>query len=152
MTLKKKIAVGLVVVLLALQLVPIDRENPPVTGAIDAPAEVVAILERACYDCHSNKTTWPWYSHVAPVSFLVADDVEEAREHLNFSEWDKLPADKRAHAIEEIWEEVKDDEMPLWFYTPLHPDAKLSDADRETLHVWAAANGGDEGDEEASEG
>jgi hypothetical protein len=146
MTLKKKIVVSLVVVLLALQLVPVDRENPPVSGVIDAPAEVVAILERACYDCHSNETTWPWYSYVAPMSFLVAEDVEEGREHMNLSEWDKLPADKRAHAIEEIWEEVEEDEMPLWFYTPLHPEAKLTDTDRETLHVWAAANGG--GDED----
>lgn len=150
MTLKKKIVVGLVAVLIVLQFVPIDRENPPVTGAIDAPANVVAILERACYDCHSNQTEWPWYSHIAPVSFLVADDVEEGREHLNFSEWDKLPAGKRAHAIEEIWEEVEEGEMPLWFYTPLHPEAELTDADREALHGWAAANGADdegEGDE-----
>jgi cytochrome c551/c552 len=143
MTRKKKLLVGLVAILLAIQLVPVERENPPVTGVIDAPAEVVAILERACYDCHSNKTVWPWYSHVAPVSFLVADDVEEAREHLNFSEWDRLSAAERSEAIEEIWEEVEEDEMPLWFYTPLHPEAKLSDADRETLHAWAALKGGD---------
>ena len=141
MSRSKKIVIGLVVVLAALQLVPVDRSNPPATGVIEGPAEVVAILERACYDCHSNKTAWPWYSHVAPVSFLVADDVEEGRKHLNFSEWAQLSASDQSKAIEEIWEEVEEDEMPLWFYTPLHPDAKLSDADRETLRAWAAVEG-----------
>lgn len=143
MKLHKKILIGLVVLLVALQLVPVDRDNPPVTGVVDAPPAVVAILERACYDCHSNETTWPWYSRVAPLSFLVAHDVEEGREHLNFSEWDKLTAEKRAHAIEEIWEEVEEGEMPLWFYTPLHPEAKLSEEDRTTLRAWSIANGGE---------
>lgn len=140
----KKILVGFVVLLLVLQLVPVDRENPAVTGEIDAPPAVLAILQRSCYDCHSNEVRWPWYSRVAPVSFLVAHDVEEAREHLNFSEWDKRSPDKRAHAIEELWEEVESEEMPLWFYLPLHPDAKLSAEDRGTLKAWAMANGADE--------
>ena len=140
----KKILVGLAVLLLALQLVPVDRENPAVTGEINAPPAVLAMLRRSCYDCHSNEVRWPWYSRVAPVSFLVAHDVEEAREHLNFSEWDKRSPEERAHAAEEIWEEVEDEEMPLWFYLPLHPSAKLSSEDLSTLRAWAMANGAEE--------
>ena len=144
----KKILITLVVLLVVLQLVPIALENPPVTGEITAPPAVLAILQRSCYDCHSNEVRWPWYSHIAPVSFLVADDVNEAREHLNFSEWSGLSADDRAEAVEEIWEEVASEEMPLWFYLPLHPSAKLSAEDLATLKAWAMANGAkDETDE-----
>mgnify|MGYP003886132705 CR=1 FL=1 len=70
------------------------------------PAEVLAVLERACYDCHSNETVWPWYTYVAPFSLLAAHDVDEGREYLNFSEWDRLDEEGRRHAREEVWEEV----------------------------------------------
>ncbi len=123
--------------LAAIQLVPVDRSNPPVETEIDAPPDVHAILERSCYDCHSNQTRWPWYARVAPISWLVAHDVEEGREHLNFSEWNRLDGEERAELIEEVWEEVEEGEMPLWFYLPLHPEARLSPGDMETLRDWA---------------
>ncbi|MCB9851060.1 MAG: heme-binding domain-containing protein [Phycisphaerales bacterium] len=126
-------------VFLAIQFVPVERANPAVTGDLDAPAEVKAILKRACYDCHSNETVWPWYSKVAPVSWLVASDVHEGREQLNFSTWASAGAEQKAHRAHEAWEEVEEGEMPLWFYTPLHPDAKLSDADKQALKDWSAA-------------
>jgi hypothetical protein len=68
-----------------IQLIPIRRDNPPATGSVAAPPEVMSILRRSCYDCHSNETIWPWYSRVAPVSWLVARDVHEGRRHVNFS-------------------------------------------------------------------
>jgi hypothetical protein len=125
----------------AIQLVPVDRTNPPVEEEVPASPEVRAVLRRACYDCHSNETTWPWYSRVAPVSWLVASDVEEAREHLNFSTWNRLSPKDRAKGFEEAWEEVEDGEMPLWFYVPLHREAKLTAEDRALLRAWSVAQG-----------
>jgi len=120
------------VALLALsQFVPYgrDHENPPITGepAWDSP-ETRALVKRVCFDCHSNETRWPWYASVAPMSWLVQHDVDEAREHLNFSEWDK----PQRHA-DEAAEEVEEGEMPLWFYLPLHSDARLSDEEQAAL-------------------
>ncbi|MEQ8768326.1 MAG: heme-binding domain-containing protein [Planctomycetota bacterium] len=147
---KKRILIVLVVIVLGIQLVPVDRSNPAVAGTIDAPPEVQDILKRACFDCHSNETKWPWYSYVAPVSWLVADDVEEGREHLNFSEWSKASEKDRRHMIEEVGEEVEEGEMPLDKYVWLHSEADLTDAEKQTLVTWAKQNGGekDEAEEE----
>ncbi len=133
----KLIGVGLLIALIAIQFVPVDRSNPPTTLEISAPAEVLSILKRSCYDCHSHATKWPWYSYVAPVSWLVAHDVEEAREELNFSTWDQYDAKKQAHKIEEIWHEVEEGEMPLTGYLYVHSDATLSDKDKAILKAWA---------------
>ena len=130
---------GLAAAFLAIQLVPVARENPPVEGDVEAPAEVASILRRACYDCHSHETRWPWYSRVAPVSWIVASDVRDGRRHLNFSRWNRLDEGKRAHALEEIVEEVQTGEMPLKAYRVTHPGAELTAADVETLRGWAGA-------------
>jgi len=124
----------------AIQLVPIDRSNPPVESEISAPPEVREILERACYDCHSHETVWPWYGYLAPASWLLAYDVGEGREHMNFSTWNRYTPKKQAKKLEEIPEEVDEGNMPPWFYLPLHPEARLDDADRETLRRWAQAS------------
>lgn len=129
---------GLVAVFVGIQFIPVDTTNPPVTANVEAPAEVKTILQTSCYDCHSNQTRWPWYSRIAPISWLIAHDVQEAREHLNFSEWDRLGADERGEMIEEIWEEVEGGEMPLWFYLPMHPEARIEDRDRQILKTWAS--------------
>jgi hypothetical protein len=118
------------------QLVPVSRTNPPIEREVDAPPEVRALLERSCYDCHSHASRWPWYSWVAPVSWLVAHDVSEAREHLNFSTWGRYDAAERGENLEEIAEVLEEGEMPPWFYLPLHPDARLSDAELATLRAW----------------
>jgi hypothetical protein len=131
---------ALAVVIVLIQLVPVDRTNPPVEQEVAAPPEVRSVLARSCYDCHSHETVWPWYSRIAPVSWLVAHDVEEAREHLNFSTWNRLDAGKRAEALEEIWEEVSEGEMPLWYYLPLHPGARLSRQDLELLRGWTGGS------------
>jgi hypothetical protein len=122
---------------LAIQLVPIRRSNPPVEAEVPAAEEVRSILRRACYDCHSNETRWPWYSRVAPVSWLVAHDVREGREKLNFSTWNRLSTKKQVEALHESWEEVEEGEMPPWFYLPPHPDAQLSTRDRAALREWS---------------
>ncbi len=120
-----------------LQLIPVDRTNPPVEREIAAALPLKSILKRACYDCHSNETVWPWYSRVAPVSWLVAWDVKEGREELNFSTWNRYDAEQRGKKLRESWEEVEEGEMPPWFYVALHPEARLSDRDRQILRAWA---------------
>ncbi len=136
-----KVVLGAIGVLALMQLGQCQRTNPPVTGEIDAPADVKAILHRACYDCHSNLTRWPWYAHVAPIAWLLHDDVTEGRRHMNFTEWDKLTPEKRQQRIGECGDEVKSGDMPPWFYLPLHPPAKLSDADKALLEQWSASGG-----------
>ena len=114
-----------------IQLVPYGRPtaNPPVRvePRWNAP-ETRELAVRACFDCHSNQTHYPWYSYVAPVSWLVQKDVVEGRAKLNFSEWD-LPQ-REAH---ESAEEVQKGEMPPAIYLPTHPEARLSDAEKQAL-------------------
>ncbi len=132
----KRILLFVVVGLILIQVVPVDRSNPPVTGEISAPDPVMAVLRSSCYDCHSNDTRWPWYSRVAPVSLRISRHVREAREHLNFSEWEGLPMEDRDHAMEEIWEKVEKGAMPLPDYLRMHPEAALTDPQWETLRRW----------------
>jgi hypothetical protein len=120
----------------AMQLIPIDRTNPPVTGEIPASMAVSSILKRSCYDCHSNETVWPWYSRVAPVSFLVARDVHDGRRHVNFSTWTQYSPARQAKAVKEIGEQVAKGEMPMAIYLPLHQHARLSDADKAAIAAW----------------
>jgi hypothetical protein len=124
-------------VLVALQLIPLPRTNPPVESAMPAPPEVQAILDRACMDCHSHESRWPWYAYVAPASWLVVYDVHEGREHLNLSKWDDYSADRQRKKTRAIWEEVEEGEMPLPPYVWMHPEAKLSDADAATLRAFS---------------
>lgn len=131
-----------VLALLALQLIPLNHTNPPIEQEIAAAPEVRGILRRSCYDCHSNETRWPWYSRIAPVSWLVARDVRKGREELNFSTWNRLTPQRQAKALRESWETVAEREMPPFIYLPPHPEARLSDADRSILRAWSAAGGG----------
>lgn len=121
----------LVALVVLIQLVPYGRAhtNPPVkTEPQWNSPETKMLAKRACYDCHSNETHWPWYSNIAPLSWLVQDHVDEGREHLNFSEWDR----PQKHA-QDAAEEVEEREMPLGNYLWLHPGARLSDAEVQTL-------------------
>jgi mono/diheme cytochrome c family protein len=124
----------LLLVLLAavlIQFVPYGRDHTnPAKSAEPAwnSAATRELFHRACFDCHSNKTTWPWYSHIAPASWLVQRDVDEGRRHMNFTEWD-LP---QQHA-KDIAEQVTTGEMPPWFYLPMHPAAKLTAAEKQAL-------------------
>ena len=128
------ILVGLAVVLVAIQLVPVARTNPPVVATVPAPPEVAAILRRACFDCHSNETIWPPQAYVAPVSWLVAHDVEEGRDELNFSDWGPR---QEKRVAKELAKAVEEGEMPPFLYVVAHPGAKLSQDDRALLSSWA---------------
>ena len=130
---------AVVVILIAIQLVPVDRTNPPVVADFDGPAQVRAVIKTSCYDCHSHETTWPLYSRVAPVSWLVAHDVEEGRGLLNFSLWGTYDPARQAKLAKKIWEEVDDGEMPLLMYRLAHKEARLTEAGKSTLHDWSLA-------------
>ena len=125
------IALGVLVVAFALtQAVPYGRDhsNPPVSQepAWDSP-QTRALAVDACFDCHSNQTSWPWYTNIAPVSWLVQRDVDNGREALNFSEWDQ------EQEGEDAVEVVQDGSMPPDYYGWLHPKARLSDEERQAL-------------------
>ena len=135
------VALAVVVLLfLLIQLVPYGRDhsNPPISGEPnwDSP-RTHELAQRTCFDCHSNETAWPWYSHVAPVSWLVQHDVDEGRQHLNFSTW----GHGRQEA-DEMVEIVREGEMPPFFYLPMHPKARLSAAEKEELIQGLATIGG----------
>ena len=104
--------------------------------------KALAILDRSCADCHSNNTRWPWYANVAPVSWLVIGDVNEARHEMNFSEWGKYDQRRRNIRLGQICDLTKAGEMPLSIYTPLHPGSKLSADDVKVLCDWTEAERG----------
>lgn len=146
---KNKIWLAIPVALLAIQFIQPDIRNPPVVAAMDIqqvanpPADVQAVLKAACYDCHSNETRYPWYSRVAPVSWWVANHVDEGREALNFSTFGALSPGDRSEILEEAGEKVTEGEMPLASYTWMHPEARLTAAQRNLLSGWLNANGGE---------
>lgn len=127
---------GLAASFIAIQAVPVERTNPPVEADLAAPTPVKTILRRSCYDCHSNETRWPWYAHVAPVSWLVVHDVNDARDKVNFSSWELMSPKDEANARHETWKEIENGKMPLPKYVPLHPEARLSPEDFAVLREW----------------
>ena len=135
----QRILLALAVIFLLAQFVRPARSNPPVdeTKALQAPPHVQSILDRSCADCHSHRTTWPWYSNITPVSWWLVDHVKEARHELSLSEFGTYEPKKAAHKMEEVCEMIEKGEMPLREYLWLHPSARLSEADKRTLCEWA---------------
>lgn len=135
------LATGFVII----QFIRPARTNPQIDPgeSIEANLQVTpqvgAIFDRSCNDCHSNKTRWPWYSNVAPVSWLVISDVNDARSVMNFSQWGNYDKDKQSRRLRDMCEQVQDGKMPLSIYTPLHPGSKLSADDVKALCDWANA-------------
>lgn len=141
----KWIGIVLVVLFVGIQFIRPARTNPAVDESQTIFAQnhvtpqVTAILSRSCADCHSNKTQWPWYTNVAPVSWFVIDHVNEGRKELNLSEWGRRDRDSQSRKLRQMCEEVKEGAMPLSSYTPLHPGSKLSQDDVKTLCDWVGA-------------
>jgi len=131
------VLIVIVGVFIVLQLIPINQDNPRVIQNVNAPAAIQKILKTSCYDCHSNETVWPWYSRIAPGSFLMTHDVNEGRKHLNFSDFSEMDAFDSTDIAEEIIEMLEEGKMPLPPYLLLHPDARLSDSQIEALIHWA---------------
>jgi hypothetical protein len=136
------VLVVLVVLFVIAQFVPVDRSNPPsdprqsLIATAAPPPPVAAALERSCRDCHSNETRWPWYSRVAPASWLLARDVSEGRSHLNFSEWATLDNRRRTRRLEEVCEEITAGAMPKSSYLLIHPAARLAPGEITAICDW----------------
>src|SRR5712691_6475383 len=134
--------IGLAVVFVGIQFIRPARTNPPVDESQTLFARtqmtppVAAIFNRSCADCHSNKTVWPWYTNVAPVSWFIVNHVNEARPLLNLSEWGKLDRDRQSKKLQQICDQASDGAMPLSTYTPLHPGSKLTPADVKIFCDW----------------
>ena len=137
-----KVAIAALIVLAALQLVPVDRRNPPtdqvrsIFKAESLPPTVETVLRRSCQDCHSNQTQWPWYSYVAPVSWIVAQDVHKARRQMNFSEWAGYSEKKREDRLNGICEQVVNGDMPEGKYALIHRRARVSEDERQAVCQW----------------
>lgn len=135
-----RVVLVLIGIVVAIQLVPYGRNhtNPPAAPepSWDSP-RTRELFHRACANCHSHDTVWPWYSHVAPASWLVQHDVEEARRHFNVSDENKR--DRRGGRAADA---LADGEMPPWYYLPAHPRARLSSAEKEALAAGLQATFG----------
>jgi len=145
----KKVLIGIAVLFLLIQFIRVDKINPPVDPTKDfivmtnAPKEVVEILKQSCYDCHSNETVYPWYFHIAPVSWWAKDHVNDGRKHLNFSVWGDFKEQRKVKKIDECYMEVEEDQMPLSSYTIIHGSAKLTMEQKATLVSWFQSLGGE---------
>ena len=133
----KKAVYVLIVLFFAIQLVPIEKTNPvEIAPIVLTDIKAKAVLDRACMDCHSNNTVWPWYANIAPVSWKIQEHVVDGREELNFSEWGNYSSKKAIHKMEEIVEEVEKRNMPEDGYTLMHAEAKITDQDLVVLKAW----------------
>lgn len=154
---KKKILIGLVALFVLMQFFRIDKTNPPVVEGEDilsmsqASPEIAGILKKACFDCHSNETTYPWYSNVAPISWMVKHHIDEGRDYMNFSTWGKYNVKKQQHKLSEAYEEVEEGEMPMFGYVKMHSEADLSAAEKKQLLDWFKTLAGDGFEEEVEQ-
>lgn len=128
----KTVSVAVIAAVVAIQFIPYgkDHTNPPIVSEPqwDSP-RTKELFNRACADCHSNETAYPWYSNIAPVSWLIAHDIDEGREHFNVSMWGA----QKKNEGEDAAKEIREGEMPIWFYTIPHPEAKLSSSEKQEL-------------------
>ena len=138
----KRVGLAVAALVVVAQLVPVDRRNPPSNSsmAIEAsqklPTPVERVLRSSCLNCHSNRTEWPWYSYLAPASWLIAHDVHEGRRKLNFSEWGTYSAEKREQKLEEICDQVTNGDMPDPKYLWLHRSARPAADERDAVCRW----------------
>jgi hypothetical protein len=131
---------GLACLFVGAQFIRFEHTNPPITGEVPAPAAVEHALRSACYDCHSNETSWPWSARLAPISWLVHYDVIEGRRRLNFSSWDSYRSDPgtQLQKLRNIQKAMTEEDMPPWYYRLVHPGSKLSGAQRNAIVRWAS--------------
>ena len=138
----KKVIILLIVILIGIQFITIDKTNPSADMTKDfiditnPPSELGNVIKSACYDCHSNHTRYPWYSDVAPFSWLIKEHVNNGRRHMNFSIWPDYKEAKKANKIDECIEMIKSDEMPLKGYVMLHEEAEITHEQKMQLISW----------------
>ena len=141
----KKILIGLLLVLVAIQFIrPAKNQSAELSAndisrAYPVPADMQDLLKTSCADCHSNNTVYPWYCNVQPVAWWMANHVNDGKKELNLSEFAAYSPKKQAHKLKEVIEQVKEEEMPLNSYTWVHKNAKLTNEQRLALSSWADA-------------
>ena len=140
---RRRILLIIVIILIAIQFIrPAKNQSTDVltsdiSNVYTVPQNVSAILKKACNDCHSNNTVYPWYAQIQPVAWWLNHHIEEGKEELNFNEFSAYAIPRQYHKLEEVVEQVKEGEMPIWSYTLIHADAKLTDEEKQTLINWA---------------
>ena len=130
-----KVLLGLSVIVGSLQFLPVARPSAPVISEWRAPKAIYTPMRRACYDCHSNETRWPWYSSVAPASWWVVRAVNRGRSELNFSNWNPLYHKKMLRRIEQA---IMSQHQQQGLYAQAHPSAILDDSERKLIVQWLA--------------
>ncbi|MGZ8829834.1 MAG: heme-binding domain-containing protein [Thermoanaerobaculia bacterium] len=139
----KWILLILLIVFVVIQFVRPDMTNRPTNPAhtidsvVTVSPQVAAILRRCCHDCHDNDTRWPWYARISPVSWWLKSHVTDAKKEFSMPEFATYSKKRQARKLQQVCDEVTKGDMPLWSYRPMHPAAKLSDADKQTLCQWA---------------
>ncbi len=140
----RKVLFALLVFLVVIQIFQPRRRNPPVAlsrslpSHVRVPRDVYAALIRSCGDCHSNQTHWPWYGRVAPLSWVITDDVNEGRRHMNFEDWQALADPKQANdRLTSICEEIKQNGMPPFSYRLVHQDLRLKPQETAAICTWS---------------
>ena len=140
---RKKILVFLLVLVILIQFIHPEKNKASEAQAnslgtvFSIPGNIKIILDKACNDCHSNNTTYPWYSNIQPVHWWMNHHIQEGKKELNFDEYSNKTLRYQYHKMEEIAEQVKEDEMPLESYTWMHEDSKLTQAEKKDLIDWA---------------
>jgi hypothetical protein len=134
----KKTAILIILLLFAIQLISVDKINPPIdnTLTLKAPQEVINILKHSCYDCHSDETKWPYYSDIAPISFFVVSHVNNGRKAMNFSLWYKMDKEIKIQRLKSAVETVNNGRMALPSYLYAHKEAELSKDKKTILTTW----------------
>jgi Haem-binding domain len=140
----KKILLVLLVIFLVMQAFRPEKnvsgqKNNAIATLYPVPDNVNQILVKACNDCHSNTTVYPWYAEIQPVAWWLDDHVKDGKKHLNFDEFATYRLAKQFHKLEEVFDEVKGGEMPLESYTVVHRDAKLTTEEKNILLDWSTA-------------
>jgi len=133
----KKVFLVAVLVLIAIQFITIDKTNLQTDKSLEikAPEHIMSMFKTSCYDCHSNEVKWPWYSNVAPFSWVVSDHVDMGRKWLNFSTWENYTKEEKEKKLKGIFRTVYA-AMPLQSYTFIHEDANLTKEQRTTIREW----------------
>lgn len=134
----KKIMIIVFLIMILIQFIPLEKTNPKVDNsiALNSDKEVMKILKRSCYDCHSYETKWSIYSDIAPLSFSVSSHVNKGRKTLNFSEWNKIDLDTKKTRLKRAIQTVKNGMMPLNSYLMFHEEAKVSEDEKKILVEW----------------
>jgi hypothetical protein len=142
---KRIIGISLLAILLAIQFIRPERNEGEaatemdVTHFVEVPDNVMTVLQSSCYDCHSNRTNYPWYSNINPVGWWLNNHVEEGKSELNFSDFAQYDVKRMDHKLEEVAEEVEEGHMPLPAYTWIHREAELSPEQISLIKDWVAA-------------